>query len=188
MTASSFSKADVGVYVPTQETITLWFVRKETHDEVEVDKPLFWVDVRADITFAERERMQAAISDLSEPIKQRLREENLARNEADRFTDAQIDRQASLEVEIQDLWDVMAPFVLAWSVGEVVDGKPVPVPPPSEAGGQQFRHIHDSFTGRIWLHLWTRSQGDVDVDFLGRSKRSAKASSNGATAVKSAET
>lgn len=187
MTVTAFRKDDVETYVAEQETITLWFVRKETREtdgEVqEVDVPLFWADVRADLTFAERERMQKAIQDLSAPIERRLEAENKKKPKADRLDDIEIKRKASVEVEVKDLWGVMAPYVLGWSVGELVDGKKVPIDPPAVGGAEQFQYISESFTNQIFVHLWTRSQGDVDVDFLGRLKRTENRSGNGNIAV-----
>lgn len=178
-----FSKDDFKPYFPEQETITLWFVRKETRmvdgAETDIDIPLFWADVRADLTFAERERMQKAITDLAAPIEARLKAENAKKPKADRIDDIEIKRQASMQVDVKDLWSLMAPFVLAWSVGEMVDGKPVALAPPAVAGGNQFEYINESFTTQIFVHLWTRSQGDVSVDFLGRSKRTASPSASG---------
>lgn len=183
----AFNKADFNTYVPELETITLWFVRKETREvdgEVqEVDVPLFWADVRADLTFAERERMQKAIQDLTAPIERRLEAENKKKPKADRLDDVEIKRKASMEFDVKDLWGVLAPYVLDWSVGELVDGKKVPVPAPAEGGGGQFEYIAEEFTTKIFVHLWTRSQGDVDVDFLGRLKRTESQSGNGNIAV-----
>lgn len=187
----AFNKADFQTYVPELETITLWFVRKETRVEdgeaQEVDVPLFWADVRADLTFAERDRMQKAIQDITAPIERRLLTENKKKPVADRLDEVEIKRQASIEMNVEDMWGVMAPYVLDWSVGELVDGKTIPVDPPAKAGAQQFKYIAEEFTSRIFIHLWTRSQGDVEADFLGRLKRTESQSGNGNIAVMKAE-
>lgn len=184
---TSFQKSEVTTYIPEQETITLWFVRKQTEMidgvDTEVDVPLFWADVRADITFAERERLQAAISERAKPFEADLLEKNSKRPKADRVDEALIRRRAQSMVTVNSLWDHIAPYVVAWSVGTVEDGKPVLVDPPSVAGGQQFALISEEFTTRIFNHLWNQSHGDIDMDFLGRLKPTVKPSETGNTAA-----
>lgn len=173
------SKQDFDLYIPEDQTITLWFVREGMPD----DKPELWVDIRADLTFNERKALQETTQNLTAEIEDRLRAENAKKPEEDQVDDQEIKRQAARELQVEAVWDAIAPYVLDWSVGERIDGKPVKIDPPAVAGGQQLALISESHVIRIINTLMVRSEGNVEVSFLDKSKRTPKPTGNGNAAV-----
>lgn len=148
------------LYIPQEQTITLWFVREGASD----DTPELWVTVRADLTFDERGTLQAAIRDMLASVRGR--------------TDAEEGKETP-EPDINPVWEAVAPFVLDWSVGRLVKGKAVKVDPPAIAGGKQFALISETFVGHIVNHLLKRSEGQVELSFLDRWKRTPSPTGNG---------
>ena len=58
-----------------------------------------------------------------------------------------------------DVWNTMAPYVVDWNVDDD-DGNPVP--PPAEAGGQQFDYLPNQVFWAFFNDLKFRSSGTVD--------------------------
>lgn len=84
------------------------------------------------------------------------------------------------EKPIEEVRDLIAPFITDWNVATVdEDGAVVKADPPSVAGGEALRLINPVYTRRILSELQLRSTGMVKAAFLPRSKRMAP--SDGAT-------
>lgn len=155
------SRKPTELYIPEEQTATILFTKNgETDPETgkSEDVVVMWMDVKADLTFNDRSSLFWDESELDDRL--------------DDDGNVMLDKKGKpLKQPMQDeaIWERLAPFVLAWSVGERdKNGEAVPVPPPSEAGAQQFRLINPQYVAKLLADLRFRSTGDVSSDFLAK--------------------
>ena len=61
------------------------------------------------------------------------------------------------------VWPLFAPYVVAWSLGgEDAKGKVTPMPPPAEAGPDQFQYIPPQLFWQIAKEIKLRNMGVID--------------------------
>lgn len=155
------SRKDIGLYIPDEQTATILFTKKgdidpETGEAAEVT--VMWMEVKADLTFDDRQRLFWN----EEELPQR-------RDEAGELVFDKNGKPVRDPRPDEEVWDVLAPFVLDWSVGQKdAKGKAVKVPPPAEAGGEQFGLINPTYVAKLLSDLRFRSSGKVSTDFLAR--------------------
>lgn len=89
------------------------------------------------------------------PIKVRMRSDISAR-ESDAMAIAPDDTRL-----IPDIWDLVAPYVIDWNVGDPETG--TKAPPPAEGGGKQFDLIPNDIFWRIYNDLRRKSVGLLDA-------------------------
>jgi hypothetical protein len=77
-----------------------------------------------------------------------------------------------------EVWETMAPYVVDWNVDDN-DGNPVP--PPAEAGGQQFNWVPIQIFWQFFNDIKFRSSGTVDSKSWKPSASTDGHSSNGST-------
>jgi hypothetical protein len=82
-------------------------------------------------------------------------------------------------IEIDDVRERIAPFILDWNVGELRDGKPVKADPPAVAGGEALEAIADAYTWRLLTEIKMHNLGVVKPAFLPKSKRLEKPTPDG---------
>lgn len=154
------SKRDIDLYIPGDQTATLLFTKKgeidpETGEAKEI--VVMWMDVKADLTFKDRERLFWDDS-----------EHNIVKDDDGNPVLDKNGKTIKEPLPDEFVWDRLAPFVLDWSVGERVNGKAVKIAPPAEAGGKQFELISPDYVRKLLADLRFRSTGKVDTDFLAR--------------------
>lgn len=149
------------LYIPEEQTATLLFT-KDGDINPETGKPeeivVMWMEVKADLTFADRERLFWTDDELDDRL--------------DDDGNPVLDKDGKpVKATLTDdrIWERLAPFVLAWSVGRRDEkGNAVPVPPPAEAGPEQFKLINPQYVAKLLADLRYRSTGNVSSDFLAR--------------------
>lgn len=136
------ARKDIGLYIPEDQRATIYFTKRgEPHPETgeATEVTAMWMDVKSDLTFAERERLYF-VNDDGTPME---------------------------TVPDELVCERLAPFVLDWSVGYRDDkGKAVKAPPPAEAGGEQFALISMVYVLQLLREMRNRSTGTVTIDFL----------------------
>lgn len=154
------TKTETPLYIPGEQVQTIYFTKPggkdpDTGEEREI--VMLWMDVKADLTFDERRRLFWDESDLPDKL-----------DEHGEPVIGKDGKPEKLPKSQEEIWELLAPFVLDWSVGERIKGKEVKVDPPAVAGGKQFGLIAEQYVIELMRDLRFRSTGAVKSDFLPR--------------------